>query len=265
MLKHVWVVIWGAVRQAFELMPDFVALFLTAVGIAVIFMNETLKRLETRPRWRGFIIACFIIFGSLAFISNQIQKGQDSADKKALSDQIKILVDGSQAEATSADVRSLSSSISIGFERLEAAIKGINPPTPRGGPVKPPPTTPQGPPSAPQSIRFTSKRVPSTDPENPFGLQIIVQSDASVSPAGFAFLFTGEISKINFFLAGQPFTMMSQSFVLSVKPSVGIVRVGSPALNPDSPMVVTVFSKANVSVVSMTQINGTVNSPFTIP
>jgi hypothetical protein len=59
--------------------------------------------------------------------------------------------------------------------------------------------------------------------------------------------------------------MMSQNFVLPEKPSVGIVRVGSPPLSPDSPMVVTVLSKTNASVISMNKINGTVNTPFSVP
>jgi hypothetical protein len=259
MLKHAWMVIWLALKQAFDLTPDFVALFLTAIGIAVIFMNETLKRLEGRPKWRRGIVTACIVFGSLAFISNQIQKGQDKVEKEELSKQIRILVNGSQTQATSADIRGLSDAISTGFQRLEAAIKGNTPVVAK--PAKPE-IPPKAPPAAPESIRFTSKRVPSTDPQNnPYALQIIVTSDVSVTPVGLAFTFTGPISSINFFLAGQSAMMMVQNFVVSDNPNVGVVRVGYPPLSPDSPMVLTILSKENVNLISIEKISAAMNGP----
>jgi hypothetical protein len=262
MLKHAWLLVWGGVRQAFNLMPDFVALFLTAVGITVIFMKEGLKKLEARPHWRGFIITLFIVFGGLAFISNQIQKGQDSADKKALADQIKILVDGSQSEATSADIRSISGALKAGFDEISRELKSHdqNKSRPENPPKSPEPTP--TPPTAPQSIRFTQKRVPSTDPNNPYALQVIIQSDTSVTPVGLALHFSGPIIGIRFFVAGQPVLMMTQSFVNPNDPTIGVIRFGYPALSPDSPIVISVISKAPVSLVSLDKISAAMGAPI---
>jgi hypothetical protein len=264
MVKHAWIVVWQGLKAAFDLMPDFVALFLTAIGIAAVAMGENIKRLDDYPKWRRSIIIACITFGCLAFISNQIQKGQDKADRAELSRQVKNLADGSANEATSADIHGLSDAISIGFQRLEKAISGskqvIQIPA---KPSIPPAAVPT---NAPQSIRFTQKRVPSTDPQNyPYALQIIVQSDVSVTPVGLAFIFTGPISSINFFLAGQPVMMMTQSGVLPENPKVGIVRVGYPALSPDTPLVVTVLSKENVNLMSIEKISAAMGGPINIP
>jgi hypothetical protein len=259
MLKHFFLVLWSAIRQVFDLMPDFVALFLTALGIGAVAMGEDIKKLDHHPHWRrGIIVAC-IVFGALAFISNQIQKGEDKADQVSLRGQIKILVDNSTTQATSADIRGLADAISVGFQRVETAIGGQHA-APSPHPSKPPTPAPS---PAPQGIRFTQKRVPSTDPDNnPFALQVIVQTDASITPVGLKFTFTGPISKINFFIAGQTAMMMVQYFVVQEDPKIGVIRVGYPALSADSPMVVTILSKENVSLVSVDKISAAMNGPI---
>jgi hypothetical protein len=256
MLKHVLSVIWSGLVEAFYLLPDFVALFLAAFGIAVIFMSEQLKRLENRPRWRWGIAVTIIVFGCLAFISNQIQKGEDKTNQKALRGQIGTLINNSETQANSGDMKALTDAVSTGFDRLEAAITGSHS-APEKIPSKQGAIQDRRSPS--ESIRFTQKRVPSTDPENnPYALQIIVQTNVTISPVGLAFNFTGPISSIDFFLAGQPVTMMTQTFV-SDDPKIGIVRVGSPALSPDSPMVVNVRSKKNVHLISIDRVSPAMN------
>ena len=37
--------LWSVLKQIFFLMPDFVALLLTAIGLGVIFMNKALQEL----------------------------------------------------------------------------------------------------------------------------------------------------------------------------------------------------------------------------
>lgn len=246
-------------------MPDFIALFMTALGIGAVVMGEEVKRLDSHPRWRRGIIVVCIAFGVLAFFSNQVQKGDDKANQVAQREQIRILVDqirtlvhNSTTQATSADIRGLSDEISVGFQRMETGITGEHA-TPSPHPNRP---VVSPPPPAPQGIRFTQKRVPSTDSENPYALQIVVQSDTSVTPVGLKFTFTSEISKIDFFMAGQTAMMMVQTFVVQADPKIGVVRVGYPPLSPDTPMVVTVLSKENVNLVSMDKISAAMNGPL---
>jgi len=272
MWRHVLIVL----RLIFYLITDFVALLLTAAGIAAIFMTEALTALEKKPRWRFAIITACIAFGLLAVVSNQIQKAEDkrtaevirlqtASDRKALTGQITTLINGSQSQATSADVRSLSDGLSLGFQRLENAIRGASDSIEKAAkkPVAPIVQSAAAAQAAsgvaPQSIRFSQKRVPSADPSSPYGLQVIVQSDVSFSPVGLRLKFTGPIGKIDFFMAGQPMMMMTQNFVTD-NPSEGVVKVGYPALGPESPMVVTILSTTDVKLISIERISGTIGA-----
>jgi hypothetical protein len=100
-------------------------------------------------------------------------------------------------------------------------------------------------PNAPQSIRFTQKRTPSTDKDFPFGLQVIVQSDVAVSPISLAIICSSPIGKVNFFIAGQSLYMSVYADVPDPRnhPNIGLVKIGSPALTPASPLLVTFFKE----------------------
>jgi hypothetical protein len=244
--------ILGGFKQAFLFLPDIVALVLAAVALALIFWTEVPKWLDNHRFWRWIVITACIGLGIGAFFANQLQKSIDTTDKRELRDQINILIKNSQTQATGDEVATVGSALTLGVQRLEDDIKRKN--AESGKPTKPLPqdhTQAQPSPQPPEVIRSTQKRVPSADPNSPFGLQVIITSDVSYSPVELKLTFSGPIDKISFFMAGSPVMQMFQSFISPEDPNIGIVRIGYPPLSPETPMVVNVLSHTDVKLVSI--------------
>jgi hypothetical protein len=246
-------------KQVFFSIPSIVAFVLAAGAAAALVMTERLKEIEQRPKLRKVIIVTCLCLGIVAMISDEVQKAQDEEKKEqaqlqivGLRQQISILVNQSIVQATAAQVSSLETTVKQGFQSLGDSSKGR--------PSKPPISKPTHEPSsnqaeAPQILRPSQKRVPSADPDNAYGLQIIIQTDAILSPVGLKLKFSGPIGKINFFVAGQPVQFSSQSFVDQNHPEIGVIRLGSPPISPESPLVITVLSHQAVTLVSVDQIS----------
>jgi hypothetical protein len=250
----------------FDLLPDiaaiFLAVFLAAFGIALFFVPEKLKKLEDHPRLRYvvalglIIIALFVGVGGV--ISSLVQKTEQKKvaekekneariEREELRKQVSTLINSAQVQATSDDIKKLRSEIQNGFNRAVSAITGKQIQTPQPEPEKPLPTI--------ENTRLVQRNFPSSDPQFPYGLQVIIQSNIVIQPVAFALECDGEVGKVSFFIAGQAVYMNVQTGIADSNKNVAIIRFSFPPLTPENPMVVTLLSKTQVKVVKASKLN----------
>jgi hypothetical protein len=238
------------------LLPDlaaiFLALFLAAAGMALFFVPEMLRQLEDRKMIRmslaAGLVVVGILFGAGGVISNSVQKAEERAaadqERKELRSQITKLINSSQIQATGEDIRKLDVDVRDGFERLASAMLG------RKSAQKSPPSSASPPPTPTlENTRLVQRRAPSSDPQLPYGLQVIIQTNIRLEPVAFALECDGEIGKVDFFVAGQGIYMMVRKGITGDKMNVAIVGFSLPALIPETPLVVTLLSKSQIRVV----------------
>jgi hypothetical protein len=116
-------------------------------------------------------------------------------------------------------------------------------------PQNPAPTTQVEPPSlpAPPHISFTQARGVSTNPAFPYALQVTIQSDQQV-PVAFAVNCTGAVGDVKAILIGQGAYM---SVMLGTNGNAALVKFGYPPLTPQSPLVITIFSKDDIRAIAV--------------
>jgi len=188
-------------------------------------------------------------------ISNSLQKSEQKekseTERKELRGQIGQLISSAQIQATGDDIKRLDTHIGEGFANVTAAIKGVR------REVHPPQVAvgPQLPPALAQHLTFTQRRAPSSNPALPYGLQVIIQTNINIQPVGFAFVCTGEVGDINFFIAGQGAYMNVQTGIAGEKKNIGFVKFSFPPLTPETPMVVTLLSKGDIRVTEVQQMH----------
>jgi hypothetical protein len=260
--------IFKFLRPAFNLLPDiaaiFLALFLAALGIALFVVPEKLKKLEDHPKLRfavalGLVIIALLV-GVGGVISSFVQKAEQKGilekekeeariERVELRKQVSTLINSAQFQATSDDIKNLGSQMKTGFDRVASAIEGkkISTPEPKPEPEKLTPTI--------ENTRLVQKSVPSDDPQLPYGLQIIIQSNIVIQPVAFAFECDGEVGKVNFFIAGQGVYMNIMTGVARDNKNIAIVRFSFPSLTPESPLVVTLLSKTQIKVIKAYKLN----------
>jgi len=108
--------------------------------------------------------------------------------------------------------------------------------------------TPAPAPAIVEHIRYTSRRAPSDKQELPFALQVIIQTDTSITPVALAIECDGEIGDVRFFVAGGGVYMNTYSGVPGPRNDVAVVRFSFPTLTPEAPLVITLLSKTDIKV-----------------
>ena len=193
---------------------------------------------------------CFFIAWA-AIVSNHLQRMSDDKDRTATREQIGQLIAAAQIQATSDDVKKLDIHIEEEFANVVAAIKGAKPE------VHPPQVAagPQLPPALVQHLTFTQRRAPSSDPSLPYGLQVIIQTDINIQPVGFAFVCTGMVGDVKFFIAGQGAYLSVTTGISGEKKNIAFVKFAFPPLTPETPLVVTLLSKEDIRVTEVQQIH----------
>ncbi len=141
------------------------------------------------------------------------------------------------------DTRGLREDLRIGFQDLKSSIAAIGQTRTKQQQVKIP--FPQLPPPAVSEFKFTERRTDSPSKEAPYGLQVVVQTSTSIQPTAFRIEFSGEISRIDFFVSGQPVIMNKR---WRVDGNTAYISFGFPPFLPEYPLVLTVFSKTNIRV-----------------
>lgn len=226
----------GAIRYILSLfrygIPEIANALLAILGVWMSFPQKA-ERIEGSPITRRIIAAACIVFGIAGLVISVMQR-RDSDDK------MRQLVSASFSQATKDDITSLGAKIDSGFERTVAAIgliaRGVKLP-----PIKPPnlPVKVEPP---PEHIRYVEKRVPSTDPNSEYGLQVIIQTDAQIQPISLGILCDAQIEKANNFVVGVN-ARMSYFEGISDDHLEYVLGYQSPPFTPLTPIVVTLFSK----------------------
>jgi hypothetical protein len=105
-------------------------------------------------------------------------------------------------------------------------------------------------------IRVASqKRIPSDDPKLPYGLEVVIQTDADIEPVAIAVICDGVIGKgSGGFSQGGVYTMSKQGLAVGHE-NVFIAEWKSPAWTPQEPIVVRLFSEGPIRATSVTRIN----------
>ena len=152
-------------------------------------------------------------------------------------------------------MQKLDADLSNGFRRVEEAVRGVKPSPPISSQKPAPPIGPQLPPALIQNLTVTQRRAPSSDPSLPYGLQIIIQSNIEISPVAFAFVCSGDVGKIDFFIAGQGGLMNTENGYMGQGKNIPYLKIGFPPLTPTNPLVVTLLSKDDIRVTSVQQIH----------
>jgi hypothetical protein len=230
-----------------DILLAIVTISMAVLGGAVsIFPPKTMKM-------QIVITGVFLFLGGCAIFLVVKQSQKTSSEQKDLRDQIRNLVVSSQFQANSDDVRNLRADIKSGFDQLTGALTSIV--SNKAAPSKKP-STPELPPPVLQGIRYTQRRTASTNPAAPYGLQVIIQTDSNMQPVGFALECDGEIDSFNFFVAGQSAFMNVLQAIQGPQHNMAVLRFGFPPLTPESPLVVTIFSKQDLRVIEIKKLLG---------
>jgi hypothetical protein len=255
--------LYPALHAIFYALPGIVAFIVAAFGVGVLYMNELQDALKDKKGRRWFAAIVFVFLGCLAFISDLKQKAEDKAeitqeradskaereaaqkDRQTLINQNGQLIAFGQSQATGDDLRKIAGDLLKGIGGVSTAVKERPSPIAEIQPL-PPPTV--------EHTRFTYRRAASTDPEYPFGLQVIISSDIKIDPVGFAIECTGEVGKVAFFVTGQAMYMMSYAGPAPSDKNVAIVKFAFPSLQPETPLVVTILSKTDIRVKQLMKV-----------
>jgi hypothetical protein len=101
-------------------------------------------------------------------------------------------------------------------------------------------------------VQMIQQPAPSNNPQLPYALQVIVQSEQSTFPVSFAFGCTGPIGGMTYFVAGQPSTSFTDLEANAGQgKSTAVLRFSSPTMTPSTPLVVTLYSKSEIRVLQL--------------
>lgn len=200
---------------------------------------------EQHRRWiAAFVVACVMGLGIGAYQQYQsvISSRESGKEKNTLTAQIMTLTNAASTQATSDDINRIRSEILDSFDRVIVAIQA------KPGSPLPRLTPPVAQPPVPtvENTRLVQKNTTSDRPEFPYGLQVIIQSNVVIQPVSFALECDGEIGDSSFFIAGQAVYMSVQK---TIRGNVAEISFNFPSLTPESPLVVTLLSRAQIKVV----------------
>ena len=221
---------WGGMSQ----------LILLLVAFVVSIRPKAIAQLEERPLWKIGIPLLVGIIGITGYITSE-------SGSASLKSQLNTMYQQARIEATKDDIGNLTSHIDSGFTSVVAAIASISK---QQHPVtigKKPESTSSVPPlPLPPHITITQARGLSTKPEFQFALQVTIQADQQI-PASFAIECTGSVGDVAAFMVGKS-AYLEVMLGVGSKPNIALVHFGYPPLAPQSPMVVTIFSKDDIRV-----------------
>jgi hypothetical protein len=101
-------------------------------------------------------------------------------------------------------------------------------------------------------VKLIQQPAPSNNPQLPYALQVIVQTEQNNFPVSFAFGCTGPIGGMTYFIAGQASTSFADLEANAGQgKSTAELRFSSPTMTPSTPLVVTLYSKSEIRVLQL--------------
>lgn len=124
-------------------------------------------------------------------------------------------------------------------------------------PAIPPPQTKSEPqkvePPILVGLRYTQKRTTSTNQELPYGQEITIQTDKVMQPTKLVVICDGKIGYGEFHLAVDAVYIKSKSGLAEGHPEAFLVYFESPPFSPQTPLIVTLFSKQAIKAIKVEQ------------
>ena len=226
----------------------------TLFGLAMEIVGSRTKK---HWAWRISVVAFGMGLSTLVYYQQHLSRKASAEEKQTyeadrrkdreaiekLTSQVTELLKG-YSQPNLEEFSKLHQEIAQGFRDLHSALQSVIPnipkPVPREAGIEKPPIVPE-------HIRFVTKRIPSPNNSLPYGMQIVLQTDAAMEPTGFAIQCTDEIGDAHFFLAGQ--TVLIQVLEgFADERKTFLFQFSLPPFSPDSPIVVTLLSKTALSV-----------------
>ena len=167
------------------------------------------------------------------------QQMESNHSDNALRDQITTLLNASRISATTDDIAKLDSNLEKGLDKVVSAING------KSAPKQTPEHIQQNP--IIENTQIIQKPTISNKPNLPYGLQVIIQSNITIQPTGFGLQCDGEIGDFGFFIAGQGAYLNVHE---GHKGNTLEFGFSYPPLTPENSLVVTIFSKTQIKVIS---------------
>jgi hypothetical protein len=117
----------------------------------------------------------------------------------------------------------------------------------------------------PSGIQIVSQtKIPSDDPQLPFGWEVTIETDKEISPVQLWVICNGDIGKGHGkFLNGKEFLFPTEAPMLTglYHPDVFNIKWAKPSWKPDDPVVIQLFSKTPIRALSVTQVIYRPNAP----
>jgi hypothetical protein len=237
------VLTWGAI------------LFPVALSVAGIFVSVEDQKVTGKFRWL-WRVGLFVVggIGSAAVYYQQVLSGAQAREsaKQDIDEAVAPL--NSAIGSLAAQDKQLAAKVLSQPSRAPLVAAVAVAPRPLSSPgrsrlVAPAAPAPEQPHMA--SVRYSTRDVISTDEADPYEKQVIIQTTATIERAAFEVKADGPIDKAGFFVTGEA-ALMNVGWDYAENHTAYVFGFGFPSFQPDTPIVVTVFSKQSLAITSVT-------------
>jgi hypothetical protein len=214
-----------------------------AVGLYLALNPPSEKKL---PRKVGWLIAAI---GVIIFFANLQEMSSQDAAQKELGNALTIL-SGQNKELTKSmgkldtqnqELESLTQSLRTQNSELSAQISELSRQVIKNSPVV----------GRVAHFQFNERQIVSSNESLPNALQITILTDEVIEKPAFVLTCDGPIAEGRFFIPGQLIYTMTEQLITDNKRSFGF-RFASPSFTPESPIIVTLFSKSEIRCSDLT-------------
>lgn len=240
-------------------------------GVILILVPAKKEDAKTHMRWLGGLGAALITFAVLSWWQQARAAKASTKDRELAITKTSKEVAAETSKQVTLTVSELYSHViseqKTQIANLEAELKaqGRNLNDIKGSdivsgkkPIKVEVTNPASAPTASSpiltGIRIASqKQVSSDDPNFPFGLEVVVQTDVDIIPVKLAILCDGPVGKgAAGFEDGGAYTMVIQGLA-DGNDHIFIAKWETPAWTPQKPIVVRLFSKSAIRAIGLSR------------
>lgn len=200
-----------------------------------------------RVRWgialAGICIAQFIAYSDLSDENGRLSEAKTQAESAVT--RLKATVQGQVGLLAEKDrrIEELASKLGLPPKPVGQSVRQPSQPLAQR-PFEPPVLT---------GLRLTQQRVPSDKPDTPYGLEVVVQTDATIQPVAIVIECDGEISEGRGGVGSGAYTKTKQGVVVDHS-NWFLLSWETPAFAPSTPIRATLFSKGPIKAVSVRRV-----------